>query len=124
METLTTYHPDAAVNNKNWFALGILYKNEYVDDTTYFVSKLQRFFGYIFTSDESMKEKNKSVLLYLNENLQNLPFVKCFLSEVATVNNDLHPSLIKSALIMTQSVDGTEQERANLEEILKCKLAN
>jgi hypothetical protein len=79
-------------------------------------------YEYLFTTDQSMKEKNKFLLLFLQGYIQenNVELIKRILSENAL--KDLHPSLIKSALIMTEHLQGIEASRERAAQIFKEKM--
>lgn len=61
-------------------------------------------FGYLFSHTDSLIEKNKFLILYLQDLIvnNNLDWVKAIISDSAF--EDLHPSLLKSALIITDNI--------------------
>ena len=80
-------------------------------------------FSCLFSSTATIKDKNKFILLafqnYIKE--ERLDVIDEFFRESAL--SDLHPSLIKSALIMTESIDQSVHEsRARASQILQVKL--
>lgn len=83
---------------------------------------IRAIYEYLFTADQTMKEKNKFLLLFLQSCIQDsdIELINRILSENAL--KDLHPSLIKSALIMTEHVTGTEASRQKASQIFNEKM--
>jgi hypothetical protein len=81
------------------------------------------FFELLFSDKKSMKEKNKHLILefqdYISRDCINL--VNDILADHAL--EDLHPSLIKSALIMTSSIAEKLPARQKATEILAMKMS-
>nr|WP_315209068.1 hypothetical protein [uncultured Flavobacterium sp.] len=79
-------------------------------------------YEYLFSSEDSLKEKNKYLILFLQHHIQNdaINIVNKFLSDCAI--RDLHASLLKSSLIMIQNVDELNELYISTEELLNSKL--
>ncbi|MBS1601162.1 MAG: hypothetical protein JST42_00745 [Bacteroidetes bacterium] len=79
-------------------------------------------FEYFFTTADSLKEQNKLFFIFLQYAVNNNghELVQRILSDDAL--KDIHPSLIKSALIMTEHVPGLEAATKKAHEILLSKL--
>src|SRR5688572_18399526 len=75
------------------------------------LDKVRAVVEYLFTTPNSMKEQNKYLLLFLQTLIQenNKADLKRFLSDEALA--ELHPSLLKSILIMIENVSDLEQSR-------------
>lgn len=56
----------------------------------------------------------------INRNIKRLEIIKAFINDDAF--SDLHPSIIKSFLVATQSLNGIEEERAYADNLLSQKL--
>ncbi len=79
-------------------------------------------FEYLFTTKHTLKDQNKSLMLYLQEyvNKNNTETINRILSDNAVI--DLDPSLLKSMLILTEHVAGSEQSRTKVFEIFNNKM--
>jgi hypothetical protein len=79
-------------------------------------------FDYLFTVEQTMKEKNKVLLLFLQDHVarNNVNLINRILLDNAF--KDLHASLLKSALIMTEHLAGVEKGRQKISSILNDKL--
>lgn len=68
-------------------------------------------YDHIFSSEDSMKDKNKFLMLYLQHYItaDDTNLINRVLSDTAIT--DLHPSLLKSMLIMTENVNGVNREK-------------
>ncbi|GEP89807.1 hypothetical protein SAMN05660909_00377 [Chitinophaga terrae (ex Kim and Jung 2007)] len=79
------------------------------------------FFGY-FSGGDSLKEKNKQLILFLQECISqnNITLVNRILTDKAV--EDLHLSLLKSILIMTSGIPDVEGAYNNLEEVYRKKI--
>ena len=79
-------------------------------------------YEYLFSSEDSLKDKNKYLFLFLQHHIKenNIDIVGRFLNDSAI--KELHPSLLKSALIMTDNVLEVNQFHQIVEEILNQKI--
>lgn len=79
-------------------------------------------FEYLFSSNQTMKEKNKYVILFLQHhiNKNNTKILIKLLSDQAL--RDCHPSILKSILIMTENVQGLEEYRLKTVQIFQEKM--
>ncbi len=79
-------------------------------------------YEYLFSSEDTLKEKNKYLILFLQHHIQNndLDILNKFLSDCAI--KDLHASLLKSSLIMIENVEGLNELYILTEELLNNKL--
>jgi hypothetical protein len=70
----------------------------------------QVLFDYLFTTSDSLKERNKKVFMFIDSNLRadKLTIVQDFINDPAI--KDLHVSLLKSALLMTENIEGISAE--------------
>ena len=84
------------------------------------MAEYHEFFDYIFATAESMKDRNKRLMLLINKYLLNKGFLQKLMLEPALV--DFHSSLLKSILVMTQNIDGLEEERRRVQQILNGKM--
>lgn len=73
-----------------------------------------------FSDSLNMRERNKFIFLFINRNIKRLEIIKAFINDDAF--SDLHPSIIKSFLVATQSLNGIEEERAYADNLLSQKL--
>lgn len=82
------------------------------------------FFEYLFCQEDSLKNKNKFIFLFLQTCIaqKNIDVLSRILGDPAM--SDLHPSLIKSALIMARGVSGIESTFEKLEELYKVIVKN
>lgn len=80
------------------------------------------FFESFFTATTSLKDQNKFLFLFLHEYVtqNNTDTINKILSDNAF--KDLHPSLLKSALIITENVPGVEQSREKVMSIFNEKM--
>lgn len=94
-------------------------ENEYSSTAGSVLKQDRVIFSYLFTTQDRLKEQNKKLFLFLNSNLieGNLRVINSFVNDCAI--RDLHLSLLKSALIMTESHDGIETQF--LKEIYESK---
>lgn len=78
-------------------------------------------FEYLFTTEHSLKEQNKYLYLFLQSYIEqnNIELINRLLSDNAL--NDLHPSLIKSILIMTERIEGVNNTET-VNQILDAKI--
>lgn len=78
-------------------------------------------FEYIFTTEQNLKSQNKYLILFLQNYLnQDIEVVKSFLLDDAL--EDLHVSLLKSVLIVTENVEELVEIRSKLLKIFSNKL--
>lgn len=75
-------------------------------------------YSYLFNHEVSLKDRNKYLLLFLQEHISkgNLTTVKKVLLKTDTFH-ELHVSFLKAMLIMTEHVDEVAELRAQLSEI-------
>jgi hypothetical protein len=69
--------------------------------------------NYLFNADYKLKERNKKLFLFLDSNLKEgkLDIVRDFVNDKAIANLDV--SLLKSALIMTESREDIDTQYLN-----------
>ena len=79
-------------------------------------------FEYLFTTEDSLKEQNKYLFLFLQSYIQqnNTEILNRLLSDNAL--SDLHPSLLKSILIMTEHLEDVNNNRESVSQILNAKI--
>jgi hypothetical protein len=79
-------------------------------------------FEYLFNTDNSLKDQNKFVFLFLQRQISNnkIDIVHNLFSEKSALS-DLHPSLLKSMLIMSENIPALAQSRENVESIYSNK---
>ena len=79
-------------------------------------------FNSLFTAGSTMKERNMSLLLFLQQKIEenNIQLLKRIFMEGSI--KDLHPSLLKSMLIITEHVVGMEEARDKVIEIFDQKM--
>jgi hypothetical protein len=88
------------------------------------ILSFQLLFTCLFSATATMKDKNKFILLTFQHyiKLGRLDVIDEFFRESALA--DLHPSLIKSALVMTQDLDQHMHEsRIRATQIFEAKIA-
>lgn len=80
-------------------------------------------FEYLFRTDESLVAKNKFLIMYFQRQVENKNFslVNSIFSQTGVLI-DLHPSLLKSMLIMTSSCDISPDLMKNVKNILEAKM--
>lgn len=80
------------------------YTDEFMDSTPNF--DVFGVFGHLFSTEEDLVEKNKWLILTLNRLREgkNYEIIRSILVDQAL--KDLHPSLIKSAIIMSETIEG------------------
>lgn len=67
------------------------------------------------------KEKNRIIIRFINDNFHNTDLLSLLLKKLNGMN--FHPSIIKSALVMTQSIDVVNKEWRKLDNYLSDKMA-
>ncbi|RFS21437.1 hypothetical protein DVR12_16200 [Chitinophaga silvatica] len=78
------------------------------DTGTRNIDAVRVFFEYLFNQNDSLKDKNKFVFLFFQDCIaqNNTDVISRILCDSAL--SDLHPSLLKSALIITRGYPGIE----------------
>ena len=83
--------------------------------------KIRILFEYLFTTNDDLIKQNKFLILtllnYINQN--SLEIVKSFLNDSSI--NDIHISLIKSSLLITDNIEVLLNSRIKVHEIFEKK---
>lgn len=79
-------------------------------------------FEQIFSTNKMMKEKNKLLIITLHQLIQDkkIEEIRRFLCSDALF--DLHPSLLKSSLIITENISELAEPRFKVKDLLNSKL--
>lgn len=107
----------------------ISYDLKYQDDkyqtTTQGFNPVDVVYDYLFNQDVSLKDRNKYLLRFLQDQITkgNLKVVKDVMSVPDGTLQDLHLSMLKGILFMTERIDDLSQIRSHLEEIHSTRLA-
>lgn len=112
---------------KNSFAISTITNLNVNDLSTFESTGIDNFdaltvlFEYLFTTEASLKDQNKYLFLFLQHYIEqhDVELINKLLSENAL--NDLHPSLLKSILIMTERI-ADEAALLKVTQILTAKI--
>jgi hypothetical protein len=75
-------------------------------------------FEYLFTTEQNLKSQNKYLILFLQHYInEDIEIVKKFFLDDAI--EDLHISLLKSALLISENIAELEESRARLSSIFE-----
>lgn len=111
----TTYTVSTNDSELKFFSLNVATSTKKINFHSYV-------FNYLFSSDDSLIEKNKKFILHLKRLIDEND--KSALNDILSQDalKDLHPSLLKSALIITEKTPGINEAYQNLNNIYLAKM--
>lgn len=87
------------------------------------LDKVWLLFEYFFTTDCSLKDQNKHLILFIQHHIQENDFTTLNRLFQDDGINDLHVSLLKSASIFTSNIENLRNEKEKLDLLVKEKLS-